>query len=197
MSMNRRWLLGTLFAVCAFPSFAQDRNAFPFVDLGKAQALIDTMTKENETLKAEADQLHQKIDGLKAQILASRQGTNALVPLLDDVHARSSDLATITEGLADRGLQAKAAAAAEKNKVLEKRLNQKIAEMGSQTIDWGRQVQTLTDQVSIDEARLIRNTEDIIVLQATVAKTKAQQERLQTTIDRIDALSAKVDTALK
>ena len=192
-----RLLAGAWLVALAAPSFAQDRNAFPFVDLGRAQALIDTLKKENETLRADSDQIHQQLEALRAQILASTQGATSLVPLLDDVRARRSDLATIAETLVDRALKIKAAAAAEKNNAVEKRLAQRIAAMGLQTVEWGRQVEDLTDQASVDEARLIRNTEDIIVLEATVAKTKAQQARLEAVIDQIDALSARADAALK
>jgi chromosome segregation ATPase len=197
MRPGRELLLALLVLLSAGPAFSQDRNAFPFVDLGKAQALIDTLTKENETLTADAGRLRQQIDTLKAQILASKQGTDGLTPLLDEVRARSFDLAAIAEGLIDRTLKAKAVAAAEKSENLEKRLNQKIAALGLETTGWGRQVETLTDQVSIDEARLIRNSEDIIVLQAAVAKTQAQQARLDGVIGQIDALSGKVDAALQ
>jgi len=197
MGTVSRLLAGAWLVVLAIPSLAQDRNAFPFVDLGRAQALIDTLKKENETLRADSDQIHQQLEALRAQILASTQGATSLVPLLDDVRARRSDLATIAETLVDRALKIKAAAAAEKNNAVEKRLAQRIAAMGLQTVEWGRQVEDLTDQASVDEARLIRNTEDIIVLEATVAKTKAQQARLEAVIDQIDALSARADAALK
>jgi len=197
MGTVSRLLAGAWLVVLAIPSLAQDRNAFPFVDLGRSQALIDTLKKENETLRADSDQIHQQLEALRAQILASTQGATSLVPLLDDVRARRSDLATIAETLVDRALKIKAAAAAEKNNAVEKRLAQRIAAMGLQTVEWGRQVEDLTDQASVDEARLIRNTEDIIVLEATVAKTKAQQARLEAVIDQIDALSARADAALK
>ena len=190
-----------LWLVCpmllAAPVFSQDRNAFPFVDLGRAQTIIDTLKKENETLQADSDQLRKQIDALKTQILASKKGTSDLSPLLDEVRARSHELAAIAEGVVDGGLKAKAVAAAEKSGALAKRLAQRMNSMGLQAQAWGQQVQTLTDQASIDAARMIRNTEDIIVLQATVAKTQAQQARLSEVIDQIDSLSAKVDAALK
>ncbi len=179
------------------PAFGQLQYPFPYVDLGKAQVLIDTLTKENESLKKEREQLGQKIEALRAQILTSQQGSSALVPLLEDVRARNADLATLLDSLVDRGLRVKAQAALDKNHATEKRLAQRIDELGARTIDWGNQMQQLVDQASIDDARLKRNTEDIIVLQATVAKTKAQQDRLTAVMDQVDTLSAKADGALK
>ena len=196
-----RPLLRVLLVACCvllvIPAFSQDRNAFPFVDLGRAQTIIDTLKKENETLQADSDQVHKQIDSLKAQITDSRKGSDDLSPLLDEVRARSSELATIADGVVDRSMKAKAAAAAEKSNTLSKRLAQRLNALGQQVHDWGQQVQALTDQASIDAARIIRNTEDIIVLQATVAKTQAQQARLTEVIEQIETLTGKVDAALK
>ena len=193
----RLYLVFGLLIAGLSPTFGQLQYPFPYVDLGKAQILIDTMTKENESLKKEREQLGQKIEALRAQILASQQGASVLVPLLEDVKARNADLATLLDSLVDRGLRTQAQAALDKNHATEKRLTQRIDELGVSTIDWGKQMQQLVDQASIDDARLKRNTEDIIVLQATVAKTKAQQDRLLVVIDQVDTLSSKADGALK
>jgi hypothetical protein len=58
-ALNRLLIILIGLLVLALPGYSQDKSAFPFVDMGKAQALIDVLTKENETLKAESTRLRQ------------------------------------------------------------------------------------------------------------------------------------------
>jgi len=190
-------LLSCLLVLVALPGYSQDKSAFPFVDLGKAQALIDVLTKENETLTAESARLSQEADALVAQAVASQKGAADLVPLRNAVKARYSELASIEADLADKGLQARAAAASEKTLAVLKRLSARIDALGLKALDLGKQVENLQAQVSVDQARLVRNTDDIIVLQAALARTKAQQGRLEAVIGDLDSLSSRAETALK
>jgi len=181
----------------ATAGFGQDKSAFPFVDMAKAQALIDVLTKENETLKADADRLRAEAADLSAKVTSSQKGAADLVPLWNAVKARYGELATIEAEAVDRDLKARSSAASGTTKDLLKRLSARIDELGLQAASLGREVETRLAQVSVDEARLQRNTDDIIILQATIARTKAQQGRLETVLADLTALSARADAALK
>lgn len=181
----------------ALPGFSQDKPVIPYVDLGTAQTLVDTLQRENETLKADADRLRREAAVLTGQITASRKAIDELVPVLEEVRARNSELATLQEALVDRKLRTQALGAAEKNKAGEKRLVKRIEELGARTTDLGKQIEAKLFQAAVNEARINRNHDDIVLLQATLAKTRAQEAKLQLLLDQVDALAAKVDSVLQ
>lgn len=186
-----------LFVAVAMPGFSQDKPVIPYVDMSTAQALVDTLVKENETLKADADKLRKEAAALTEQITTTKKGINDLNPLLDEVKARNADIATVAEPLVDRVLKAKSISAAEKNKAGEKKIAKRIDELGAKVLDLGKQIEARLFQAAVNDAKVNRNNDDIILLQATLSKTKVQEAQLQVVIDQIDALSTKVDAALQ
>ena len=69
--------------------------------------------------------------------------------------------------------------------------------MGLQVAGLGKDAEARLTQASVDEARIVRNTDDIIVLQGALARTKAQQGRLEAVIGELTALSSQADSVLK
>jgi len=186
-----------LLVLGATGAFAQDKSAFPFVDMAKAQAMIDVMTKENETLAAEAQRLKKEADDLTAQATEAQKGAADIVPLWNAVRARYSELATIDAEIVDHGLKAEATEATVKALATVKRLGQKIDELGLRVVDLGKVIEAKLAQVSVDQAKMVRNTDDIIVLQGAIARTKAQQGRLDNVIAELNLLSTQADGVLK
>jgi len=195
--MGLRKVLVWLFLTAPLLVFCQDKSAYPFVDIPKAQALIDILTKENETLGGDILRLRQESADLTTQITATQKGSSDLVPLWNAVKARYSELAAIDSDLADRGMKAKSTEALAKTLNLLKKLTTRIDELGLRTLDLGREVERRLAQVSADEAKRTRNTDDIILLQAAIARTKAQQGRLESVIGELTTLSAQAEAALK
>lgn len=187
----------TLFFVLTVPGFSQDKAVIPYVDMSTAQALVDTLVKENETLKADADKLRKEAVSLTDQITVTKKWVNDLNPILEEVKARNGQIATVSEALVDRVLKAKSISATEKNKAGEKKIAKRIDELGAKVIDLGKQIETRLFQAAVNDAKVGRNNDDIILLQATLSKTKVQEAQLQAVIDQIDALSTKVDSFLQ
>jgi len=181
----------------ALPGFSQDKPVIPYVDMSTAQALVDTLVKENETLKADADKLRKEAVAITDQITVTKKSINDLTPILDEVKLRNADIATVSEPLVDRVLKAKSISTAEKNKAAEKKIAKRIDELGAKVIDLGKQIETRLFQAAVNDAKVNRNNDDIILLQATLSKTKVQEAQLQVVIDQIDALSTKVDSFLQ
>lgn len=193
-----RWRAGWVFAwVClAVPLFGQDKSAFPFVDLGKAQALIDVMTRENETLRAEAESLRKQAADLNNQSAFAQKTVADLSPLYEEVRARYSELTAISADLVDRTLKAKASLASAQFGGLVKKLRTRLDELGAASARTSEDAQAKLSQAATDEARVVRNTDDIIVLQAAMARTKAQQERLEAVIRKLELLGAQAESSL-
>lgn len=180
----------------AVPGISQDKPVIPYVDRNTAQALVDTLTNENDTLKAEADKLRKEAASLTQQITFTRKSINDLVPLLEEVKARNAEMASLSEDLVDRSLKAKSLSAAEKNRAGEKKVAKRIDELVAKVIGLGKQVESRLFQAAVNDARVNRNTDDIVLLQATLSKTKVQEAQLQIVIDQIEALSTRVDSIL-
>lgn len=189
--------LCALSLVLAVPGYSQDKAVIPYVDMSTAQALVDTLVKENETLKADADKLRKEATSLTDQITVTKKWIADLVPILDEVKARNGDLATVSEPVVDRVLKAKSISAAEKNKAGEKKIAKRIDELGAKVLELAKQIETRLFQAAVNDAKVARNNDDIILLQATLSKTKVQEAQLQTVIDQIDTLSTKVDSFLQ
>lgn len=183
-----------LFVALTVPGFAQDKPVVPYVDMSTAQALVDTLLKENESLKADAIKQRQEVAALTEQITLTKKWINDLVPILEEVKARNAEVATVSEPIVDRVLKAKAITAAEKNKAAEKKIAKRIDELGAKIIELNKQIEPKLNQASVDDAKVGRNNDDIVLLQATISKTKVQEADLTAVIERVDALTTKVDS---
>lgn len=183
-----------LLVALAVPGFAQDKPVVPYVDMSTAQALVDTLLKENETLKADAVKQRQDVAALTEQITLTKKWINDLVPILEEVKARNAEVATVSEPIVDRVLKAKAITAAEKNKAAEKKIAKRIDDLGAKIIELNKQIGPKLNQASVDDAKVGRNNDDIVLLQATISKTKVQEADLTAVIERVDALTTKVDS---
>jgi uncharacterized coiled-coil DUF342 family protein len=197
MTFQKALAAGALLFALTIPGFAQDKATIPYVDMSTAQALVDTLVKENETLKADADKLRKEAVGLTDQITTTKKWVNDLTPILEEVKARNADLATVSEPVVDRVLKAKSISAAEKNKAGEKKIAKRIDEMNAKVVDLAKQIETRQFQAAVDDAKVGRNNDDIILLQATLSKTKVQEANLNDVITQIDTLSTKVDSFLQ
>lgn len=194
MKLHRFLVMVLLLAQFLIPATAQD--AVPSGDLGSAQTLLETLTRENETLAADATRLQKEADLLTGQITAARKESSDLLPFLDEVKARSASIATLAEALVDRALKAQAWAAFAKNKATERRIKQRLDDLLAQVLDLTKQIEGKTNQVAVNQARVARNNDHMVLLQATVAKTRLQENQLRLLLDEIDALSAKADSTL-
>jgi uncharacterized coiled-coil DUF342 family protein len=188
---------GALLIALTIPGFSQDKANIPYVDMSTAQALVDTLVKENETLKAESASLRKDAASITDQITLTKKWVNDLAPILDEVKARNSDLATVSEPVVDRVLKAKSISAAEKNKAGEKKIAKRIDELNAKVVDLAKQIESKLFQASVDDAKVGRNNDDIILLQATLSKTKVQEANLNDVITQIDTLSTKVDSFIQ
>lgn len=197
MKIFMKPLAFALLIAVAMPGFSQDKPVIPYVDMSTAQALVDTLVKENETLKADADKFRKEAVSITDQITVTKKWINDLNPILEEVKARNADIATVAEPLVDRVLKAKSISAAEKNKAGEKKIAKRIDELGAKVVDLGKQIESRLFQAAVNDAKVNRNNDDIILLQATLSKTKVQEAQLQAVIDQIDALSTKVDSFLQ
>ena len=197
MKTYQKALALAAFVGLAIPGFSQEKAAIPYVDMSTAQALVDTLVKENETLKAEAAQLRKDAAGVTDQITLTKKWVADLSPILDEVKARNADIATVSEPLVDRVLKAKSISAIEKNKAQEKKLAKRIDELNAKVVDYNKQIDAKLFQASVDDAKVSHNNDDIILLQATLSKTKVQEANLQVVLDQIDALATKVDSFIQ
>jgi len=197
MKNHQKVMACALFVALTVPAFSQDKAAIPYVDMSTAQALVDTLVKENESLKAEAAKLRTEAVAITDQITATKKWVNDLTPILEEVRTRNGDLASVSEALVDRVLKAKSISAAEKNKAAEKKIAKRIDDLNAKVLDLGKQVDTRVFQAQVDDAKIGHNNDDIILLQATLSKTKVQEAQLQTVLDQIDSLTTKVESFLQ
>ena len=164
MKTYQKALALAAFVGLAIPGFSQEKAAIPYVDMSTAQALVDTLVKENETLKAEAAQLRKDAAGVTDQITLTKKWVADLSPILDEVKARNADIATVSEPLVDRVLKAKSISAIEKNKAQEKKLAKRIDELNAKVVDYNKQIDAKLFQASVDDAKVSHNNDDIILL---------------------------------
>jgi uncharacterized coiled-coil DUF342 family protein len=198
MKLHRSgWYIPVLLVCLGAPLSAESSGSIPYVDMSTAQTLVDTLVKENESLGADASSLRKQAATVTDQITAAKKSLDDFLPLLDEVRARISELATITEELVDRVLKAKALNAMDKNKAAEKKVKTKIDELSAIIVALPKQIETLVFQIAVDNAKIARNNDDIVLLQATISRTKVQETRLNTILTDIDTTSAKVDSFIQ
>lgn len=173
-----------------------DNVAVPYVDVSTAQALVDTLVKENDTLNADNDRINKDVSGLIDQIVANKKWIAEIGPILDDLKARGASLATLSEQLQDRTLKAKLVAYVDKNHASDKAMTKRLNDLLAKVDDLNKQADTKRNQVAVNTAKVFRNNESIILLQAALAKTKTQETSVNTLAALVDAASAKADSFL-
>ncbi len=201
MKLHRTgWIVPLLLLLVGAPAFAQSSNAnnIPYVDLSTAQTLVETLSKENDSLAAEVVTLKKQVIDTATLLTNAKKSYSDFSALQGEVKDRTADLAAIVNELVDRGNKAKATTALTASREADRKVRDKISELMLAIGALPGQVDALRYQIALDYVKIARNTQEIIMLSGgAILRTKAQELRLTTILAENDATLAKVDSYLQ
>jgi len=194
------WIVPLLLLVLNVPAFAQSSNAnnIPYVDLSTAQTLVETLSKENDSLAADVVTLKKQVGDTTTLLTNAKKSFSDFSALQGEVKDRTADLASILQELVDRGNKAKALTALTASREADRKVRDKISELMLTIGALPGQIESLRYQIALDYVKIARNTQEIIMLSGgAILRTKAQEVRLTTMLSENDATLAKVDSYLQ
>lgn len=171
--------------------------AIAYVDIPTAENEVATLTKENDTLTAENDRLNKENSDLRSKIATSQNTINEVNPIIENVRAKGAELYTIISTISDKKMKDDAQAALNRNKELQGQLENKKAELERSVTADQRTVTNNQRQIDINNAKMQKNKDRIVILNAAIAKTKFQQGQLQSYMQDVDKFLTNAEAVLK
>lgn len=194
--MKKFLVIAASLLLSGLPAFAQGKT-IPFVDIATAKTQVDTLTKENETLAADNVKMKKESEDQRASIATNQKQINDITPILENVRAKGVDLAGILANISDKGMRTNAEQSLSRNKELEKKLVAKIEELEKANAASQKVIANNQKNVDVNETRIQKNKDEIILLQAAISKTEVQQGKLTDYMKDVDAFLNNAESVLK
>jgi len=198
--LNRRSLitLGLVCAVALGSIGAQARGGvIPFVDIDTTKTTVSTLQAELDALTTENDTLKKEIADNRAKISSNQKDISELSPILEGVKSKGIELFSVLSNITDKNMRSQADQAVIRNKDLEKRLQTKITDLSRENTNLNRDIASKQKKVDVNDAKIQRNRDEIVILQASIAKTENQQNILSAYIKDVDTFQNNAEAKLK
>lgn len=172
----------------AFASYAQQatQQNIPFVDLDQARSRVAALQQEVDNLTKENDDLAKKNADLRADIVKNQQQLSEIAPIIENVKAKGAELFSIIPTIRDQNSRRQAQDALDRNRELERRLEARRQELTRSNQQNQNQINQNDRQISVNNARIQRNKDEIVILNAAISKTENQQRQLKSYIDDVE-----------
>jgi predicted nucleic acid-binding Zn-ribbon protein len=195
--MKRTIVFMALFALlpAAF-MFGQD-TLIPYVDVAKTQAQIEVLNAEivkcGENIKtAEAEIV--KIDKLVADLTTELFKLESFLPYVSD---KGGELYTNYVAIKDPKSKQDALVAMQKNEEVKDKVSARIAQLKDLLEAQKKPKKDAQLKISTNKSVIKSDQDKIVLLEASISKTKKQQEELNTYMDTIDKYLTDADSLLK
>lgn len=188
--------LFVLATLAATTVHAQNLN-IAYVDLPTAEAQVQALKDSNDVLSREIDGFKKQQGDLQASLVVTRNGLVEIQPVIQTLKDKNVELFSIMSGLADRGLKADAEKALARNKEILVRLESRKEELEKAQVRDRASLSAIPPMIQTNEAKIQSNLDNIVLINAAIAKTRNQQAGLQASLDGADSLQAEAAKILK
>ncbi|GEM_PF-5289425 len=177
--------------------FAQAGNQnIPYVDLEQARTQVTALQQEVDTLTTENETLSKQTADLRADIVKNQQQISEIGPIQDNVKAKGAELFSIIPTISDRNLRKSAQESLERNRELERRLETRRQELVQKAQESQRLITANDRQVSVNNSKIQRNKDQIVILNAAISKTENQQRQLNSYMESVDSFLSNSEKVL-
>lgn len=175
---------------------AYSSELIPYVDIEKATAQVQALTRENETLKQEMADLEDRNLKLESAIENWNRDAANLNLVLERVKLKSADLAEIYKVIVDVKTKERAQAIIERNRQLKQQLDTRKADLARAVSEAQLILTSNVKLIGIKNSKISRNKDEINLLNASIEKSKLQIEVLNVYIDEVESFLDESETIL-
>lgn len=158
----------------------------PYVDIPTAQAKVEELTQENQTMAAEAEEMQQETKELQQEIENWKKDISEMELILDKVVQKGKELYEVYGNIVDAETKEKAHNAIETNKDLRSKLEKRIKAAQINIQKAQKTIDNNEKNTNINNNKISRNKDRINLLNASIEKTQNQTQVLSTLIDNIN-----------
>jgi chromosome segregation ATPase len=191
----KRTMIFALMGLLAMGAMAQTRS-LAYVDIPSAQARVDSLTEEIATLEQEITTLQQEVTDLRNSIAQNRNQINEIEPILINVQFQSRELYDVMSEITDATMRENAKSNIDRTKELEGRLESKVRDLERSNATSERTIENNLKKIDRNEATIAKNNDEITILNASIEKTRIQQNRLAKIMEDIESSLANAETAI-
>jgi chromosome segregation ATPase len=176
------------FALVAVATVPADEGQLPYVDIDAANARIASLQQTNEAYRQEITEKTQTNSSLEGDIASWQQEILEIDPILQRVNAELTDLFDVNRTIVDEAMKGRSQEAIGRARTIKRGLENQIRSLNSKVTTAQNQMEENRTRMRILNNRIANNEEESAYLQAAIAQTQAQQERLETYIVNVDSI---------
>jgi chromosome segregation ATPase len=184
-----------LMGLLAMGAMAQTRS-LAYVDIPSAQARVDSLTTENQTLADNISESENLISQERNSIAQNRSQVNEIEPILANVQIQSRELYDVMSEISDAAMRENAKNNIDRTKDLQNRLETKVRELERANAVSERTIENELKKIDRAEATIAKNNDEITILKASIEKTEIQQKRLTDLMTKIESSLTQAETAI-
>jgi chromosome segregation ATPase len=191
----KRTIMIALMGLLAMGAMAQTRS-LAYVDIPSAQARVDSLTTENQTLADNISESENLISQERNSIAQNRSQVNEIEPILANVQIQSRELYDVMSEISDAAMRENAKNNIDRTKDLQNRLETKVRELERANAVSERTIENELKKIDRAEATIAKNNDEITILKASIEKTEIQQKRLTDLMTKIESSLTQAETAI-
>lgn len=197
MNISRTVAIGLVLVACALSPVAAQEARLASVDVATATARIENLEGVNQTSRTTIDQNQATINDLTTQINQRNTEMIEIRPILDRVSTELTDLVAFSRGIVDADLRTQSQEAVGRARAIRTGLENSLRTLNRQNTEATQQIEALRTQNRVLTQRIADNENEIAYLQAAIAQTQQQRQRVQDYVGSVDSLLNDADRFLQ
>ncbi len=169
----------------------------PYVDIDAANARISSLQTTNEEYRQEITEKTQTNSSLEGEIAAWQQEVLEIDPILQRVNGELTDLFDVNRSIVDEELKGRSQEAIGRARTIKRGLENQIRTLNGRVTNAQTEMDENRTRMRILNNRISNNEEEAAFLQAAIAQTQAQQERLESYIVNVDSILSDAEQYLE
>jgi chromosome segregation ATPase len=178
-----------LILIITFPLLSEEQK-IPYVDIEEAQAKIEKLENANEQMRQESETLQQENSEIETDMEQWQTQINEINFILDRVKQKAADLYEIKSDIVDKDLKKKATDAIERNRNLRDELEDKKESLQKKIKNAEEEMEDNKKQININNRKIARNIDTVNLLNASIEKTRTQQEMVDSYISTVKDINS-------
>lgn len=179
------------FVISGFAA-AQQSN-LPYVDIEAANQEIAGLQENNQERAQQSEELAQENDDLSSEIQRDQQSLVEIDPILARVDAELTELFAVNRTIVDEQMKDRSQEAIGRARTIKADLQRQMRVLTERIRGNREQMEENRERIRINRRRIGENEERIMFLEAAIAQTQAQQQRLDGFITNVDSILSEAE----
>lgn len=171
---------------------AQESN-LPYVDIDAANQEIADLQQNIEERTQQSEELAQENDDLSGEIQRDQQSLVEIDPILARVEGELTELFAVNRTIVDEQMKDRSQEAIGRARTIKADLQRQMRVLTERIRSNREQMEENRERIRINRRRIGENEERIMFLEAAIAQTQAQQQRLDGFITNVDSILSEAE----